>query len=71
MNGIGHIYTLMAVSGLISMTMLINIVGGEWVNQHDDVNKHVDMQNIASFCLSLSKDMLSLLDILCSSIYEI
>ena len=52
----------------------IDAYGGEWVNQRDDVNKHVvniDMKNIASFCLSLSKDMLSLLDILCSSIYEI
>ena len=48
--------------------------GGERVNQRDDVNKHVlniDMQNIANFCLSLSKDMLSSLAILCSSIYEI
>ena len=47
------------------------IYGGERVNQSDDVNKHalsIDMQNIANFCLSLSKDMLSSLAILCSSI---
>ena len=43
------------------------IYGGERVNQSDDVNKHVlniDIQNIANFCLSLSKDMLSSLAIL-------
>ena len=47
------------------------IYGSERVNQSDDVNKHVlniDMQDIPNFCLSLSKDMLYSLAILCSSI---